>query len=271
MEYTSVDIPTLQQLATQYGEQNIQRSQAIEQQFDPNLAKTRKVATQQLADFDTGGYTPQQQAILRGIGQYKTVVQKPDFIDTSGIDALATQAQEELELGGTLNREQYNEAARRAGVISGVSGVVGSDIATREATRQSQQVYGERIQNAQNIGQVKQSIDMSNVDMANQYQMAQMVAQNSDLERQLNVLNLQQQNRLQTFQNIYQKASVGYGIQAPQGGIDPASLANITLQNQYGAQNFALQQQGLELQQKNAQNQAYVSMAGTAITLAVAL
>lgn len=206
---TGVDINALDAQTRQIALRNARESAALEQQMNPEIVALRLRANQQaLANLTRD---PNQEAaigmLLSGLGQnYNTAL----------TDAAIAKAQQDLALGGQLSQDQRNEATRSAlaktGVITGNLGL-GRDIVARDLGITSAQLEQQRLQNAANLAGLELNREQANA---------------TNFLNSIGLLN----NYYNNNRNMdLATAQYAQSIQQPIVGLDPASIANLTVGN----------------------------------------
>lgn len=225
----NLDIAALDAQTREIALRNARESAALEQEMNPEIAALRLQANQQaLANLTRD---PNQEAaigmLLSGLGQnYNTALG----------DAAIAKAQQDLTLGGQLSQDQRNEATRSAlaktGVITGNLGL-GRDIVARDLGITSAQMEQQRLQNAANLAGLELNREQANA---------------TNFLNSIGLLN----NYYNNNRNMdLATAQYAQSIQQPIVGLDPASIANLTVGNA-NAQTQAQMQAAAALNQSGA-------------------
>lgn len=247
-------------------ERQIQLGQALEQQYDPQLAALRDVVgSKQLASAQD---TDLERLIQEARNAYFTGEGGANFGNELSVDPLVTQALQgygqDLAMGGNLPREIQNLVARAAAGQASQSGTLGTqmgrDLAARDLGLTALDIRNSRMANALNAGQVGTNLNQ-NIN-----------AFNAQLRQAQKAQNLQTLSFLEGLGQQRTANEMALTSQPlPTATIDPASLADIIVsdinsQRQLQATKLASQAQ---LAQQNASNKAGLTgdLAGIAANL----
>jgi hypothetical protein len=245
---SQVDINELQERVRAISRQNALDSAELERQLTPEVPALRTSANQGVL----AGLTPDASSsastnmLMQGLGN------KFNFAaDTPLLQAAIAKAKANLALGGSLDVDTQNAVTRRglatAGTVAPGTLGLGRDVVARDLGLTSLQLQQQRLGDATQLGgmeaqgaQFGAQFDATN--MLNKIQMLRAIS-DSNYQRQLSAAQYAQQ------------------IRQPIIGLDPSSIANISIGNQ-NSRSAALANQA-DIYGKQANN--YATGAGQAL------
>ena len=214
---TPVDPAEAARLAAQQSKDNAALSNQLEQQYNPYLNSLRQTSMSGL-----GGYmsmSPTDQALQGGYMNAFNQSANGPLAANPALTNAAASANQQLGLGGTLDQSMQNQIMRagaaRAGGLAGPGGGLGMgrDISARDLGLTSLQLLQQRQQQAAQIGGEASNYGLQAL---NQQQGAMLGYGGA-------ASGLGQQQYLRNY-NI---ANMTQGIQQPQAGLSPSSVAGI--------------------------------------------
>ena len=243
-QVTPVDINALNTQAVNAAQSNAAASNTLEQQYNPYLNALRQSSTANLNQYLTPSADQQglYGGLLNGFNQAASGPAAASPLFTSAANA----AQQQLNLGGTLDQETQNQIMRagaaKSGQLAGPGGGLGlgRDISARDLGLTSLQLQNQRMTNAANIGSTQQNYGLS--------------AQQLQLQQMLGLGGLANQMNQQQFGNAFNLAQFTQGIQQPQVGLSGNNIASIATGNSNMANNA--NQQSAAINAQSAQGQA---------------
>lgn len=209
-EASQIDINALDARTRELSKQNAIDSANLEKALTPEVSALRTGANQQL--LSGLGRTDSDLAKAKGIiGQNLGVP-----LNTPLLNAAIAKAQSDLALGGTLSTDAQNLATRQAlstaGTVAPGLGL-GRDLVARDLGLNSMQIEQQRLQNASQLGGQELQLGQSNATNL------------------LNNINLLRSINDNAFGQQLATAQYAQGIPQPIVGLDPSSVANLTVSN----------------------------------------
>lgn len=244
---SQVDIEALDAKTREIAKQNALQSAALEQQLTPEVPALRSAANQGVLGGlgATAAENASQSALMGGLGQ--DVGSK---LQTPLLRAAIAKAKADLELGGQLPQDVRNLVTRRALATSGgVTGNLGlgRDISARDLGLTSLDLENRRLQNAAAIGSQEAGIEQ--FDVGTQF---------NNASHQLNIMQLLQALGNNQFGRNLSAAQYGESIARPVVGLDPGSVADVTIGNTNNRTAALSNQANIAGQQSNN----YMNLAG---------
>lgn len=248
---TPIDANALNQQVTGQSQSNAAASNSLEQQYNPYINSLRQASAGGLNQYLTpsAGSSQIQSGLMNQFNQQSNpLAASPLFTNA------ANTAQQQLNLGGTLDQETQNQIMRagasKSGSMAGPGGGLGMgrDISARDLGLTSLQLQNQRMQNAASIGSTQQNYGLQ----AQQDQISNLMG----LGNLANSMTQDQYNRQMALAQFTQ------GIQQPTVGLSPSSVAGIAVGNQNVAASYAQQQAALAAQRQAGQMQLAGVLAG---------
>lgn len=243
----TVDINALDAQAREFAQKNAADSAALEAQYNPGAAQLR---ANSLAAVNAGlGRSAQTQTLADQVAAQAGQVPTGASYDSPLLRNAIAQAQSQLALGGTLDRETQNAATRGALAKSGtVSGGLnlGRDLTARDLGLTSLQLQQQRLTNASNIGAQEAALGQGNANLSLQ-------AQQAGTNNLFNSANFLASLDSGDFARQLSAAQLGQNIAQPASGLDPRSVVNLAVGNSNAT---ASQQQQASALKVAAANQA---------------
>lgn len=241
---TPVDINALNTQAVNSAQSNAAAGNALEQQYNPYINALRQSSAANLNQYLTPSASQQglYGGLLNGFNQAASGPAAASPLFTNAANA----AQQQLNLGGTLDQETQNQIMRagaaKSGQLAGPGGGLGlgRDISARDLGLTSLQLQNQRIQNAASIGSTQQNYGLSALQQ--QYQ------------SMYGLGGLANQMGQQQYGNAMGLAQFTQGIQQPQVGLSGNNIASIATGNSNMANNA--NQQSAAINAQSAQGQA---------------
>jgi hypothetical protein len=246
-----VNIPQLNTEVQNEAGSNAALSNQMEQQYNPYINSLRQTSAGSLNQFLTPSNTTDQ---IQGNLMNQLNANGQPLAASNLFTNSANAAQQQLNLGGTLDQDTQNAAMRagaaQAGSMAGAGGGLGlgRDLSARDLGLSSMALQNQRITNAANIGQQQSAYDL-------QAQQAQ--AQNT--QNYSNILNSMQQEQ---FNKNLALSQFTQGIQQPQVGLSPSSVAGISVGNSNLIGSAGQQQAAIGAQQAAGSNQLAGQLGG---------
>ncbi len=243
-QVTPVDINALNTQVQGQAQSNAALSNQLEQQYNPYINALRQSSAANLNQYLSPSSSEQglYGGLLNGFNSAASGPAAASPLFTSAANA----AQQQLNLGGTLDQETQNQIMRagaaKSGMMAGPGGGLGlgRDISARDLGLTSLQLQNQRMTNAANIGSTQQNYGLS--------------AQQLQLQQMMGLGGLANQMNQQQFGNAFNLAQFTQGIQQPQVGLSGNNIASIATGNS-NMQNNA-NQQSAAINAQSAQGQA---------------
>lgn len=236
------NIPALIRQANQQAEDNIRRSIELESRYDPATARLRGITDQSLID-DMSLNTTGRDEVLRDL---MSTAQSQDPLLTAAYNATA----EDLSRGGTLDTEMHNDVMRGALARTGRAGIGGSaaegGLVARDLGLTSEALRQQRIQAAAQMGDGLRQHRLAGLSTALQ---ASQSTQAQDVARRQGI------------------AAMVQARERPIAGLDPASIADITVGNANMANQAAMNRAQISASNRQGMFNMIGSLAGTAASL----
>ena len=245
---SQVDIEALDAKTREIAKQNALQSAALEQQLTPEVPALRSAANQGVLGGlgATASEQASQSALMGGLGQ--DVGSK---LQTPLLRAAIAKAKADLELGGQLPQDVKNLVTRRAlanaGAVGGGGLGLARDISARDLGLTSLDLENRRLQNAAAIGSQEAGIEQ--FDVGTQF---------NNASHQLNIMQLLQALGNNQFGRNLSAAQYGESIARPVVGLDPGSVADVTIGNTNNRTAALSNQANIAGQQSNN----YMNLAG---------
>lgn len=244
---SGVDITTLDRQARDLAKRNLQDSDTLERQYNPEVYNLRKAATESLLPF-TGTDNPlssSAQSLRTDLyGDFTKAGNNP-LTRSALLGDAVDSARAQLALGGGLDTATRNEvtrgAAARAGAVGGGGLGLGRDVSARDLGLRSVDLLNSRLSAASAIGGQDQAF------LNNQ---ASFGLQNSS--QRMGLAQLLQDLGQQDFNRQFQLAQFGQSIARPETGLDASSLVNLTVGNQNAANAAAQNAAAINAQSGNS-------------------
>lgn len=217
-----VDIAGLDAQARALSKRNLAESNALEEQFNPEVAALRRQATESLLGYTNGPDTGRDALRSSLFNDFNTGNQP--LARSALLDDAIAKARSDLAMGGGLSTSTRNEVTRRAGANAasmggGVPGL-GRDIAARDLGISALGLEQARLQAAGALGAQDQAV------LAQQAQLA-----NQNFDRRMSTASLLSDLDGQTFAQRLALANFGQSIARPESGLSPSSLVDLTVGN----------------------------------------
>lgn len=249
---SQVDIDALNEQTKRIAAQNAIDSANLEKRLTPEVPALRTAANQGVLAGLTpsGDYQKQAQLLQQLLAGQQTnrpfqTVDQPGSLNTPVLQAAIDRAGQDLALGGKIPLDVQNLVTRGAlsqgGSVAGPGGGLGlgRDLVARDLGTTSLNLLQQRLQNATTAGQLEQSRGLAGLQFATG-RLQNQLAQNDQTFNQnqtgignsMNLVSLlQQMNQAQYGRNLA-AAQYGQSIAQPNVGLNPGSIANITVGNQ---------------------------------------
>lgn len=218
---SQVDIEALDAKTREIARKNALQSAELERQLTPEVPELRQAANKGVlgglgAD---AGENASNSYLLSQLGQ-----NPGNALQTPLLKAAIARAQADLELGGQLPLDVRNLVARRsaahAGTVAPGGLGLGRDITARDLGLTSLDLMNQRLANASQLGGQELALenDQNNINFNNS-------------SHALNIVQLLQQLSGARFGRNLAAAQYGQSIQQPVVGLDPGSVADVTVGN----------------------------------------
>ena len=217
---SQVDIAALDAKTREIARRNALESAELEQQLTPEVTNLRRTATQGVTN--QLGDSPEASAassyLMGNLGKPVAGEARSPLLQ-----AAIEKARAELGLGGQLDVETKNQVMRaglaKSGAVSGGLGL-GRDITARDLGLTSLGLQQQRLQNAAQLGGQEQGMEEFNVG-----------TQFNNAANLLNQVQLLRSIGDARFGRNLAAAQLGQSIQRPVVGLDPGSIADVTVGN----------------------------------------
>lgn len=238
-----VNIPALNSEVQGQSVSNASGSNALEQQYNPYINSLRQTSAAALGQYQTPSATTTQIQgnLMNQVNNNQSPLQASSLFTNS-----ANAAQNQLNLGGQLDQDTQNAAMRagaaQSGQMAGPGGGLGlgRDLSARDLGLSSMALENQRITNAASIGQQQSA-----------YGLQAQQAQAANTASYSNILNQMQQDQ---FNKNLDLSQFTQGIQQPQYGLSPSSVAGIAVGNSNMIGSSGQQQAAIAAQQAAGQN-----------------
>jgi hypothetical protein len=215
-----VNIPQLNTEVQNESASNAALSNSMEQQYNPYINALRQTSAGSLNQYLTPSDTTNK--VQSNLMNQLNANGQP--LAASALQTNASNAaQQQLNLGGTLDQDTQNAAMRagaaQAGGMSGPGGGLGlgRDLSARDLGLSSLALQNQRISNAANIGQQQSA-----------YGLQAQQAQAANTANYSNILNNMQQEQ---FNKNLALSQFTQGIQQPAVGLSPSAVAGVAVGN----------------------------------------
>lgn len=217
---SQVDINALDAKTREMALRNAQESAALEKLMTPEVPALRTAANQGVLNSLGDKSLDSSSALLQGsLGG-----DVAGRVNTPLLQAAIARAKANLELGGNLDRDTQNAVTRKglanAASVGGGRLGLGRDVVARDLGLTSLQLQQQRLNDASKIGGQEFAVEQEN--------------NNTAFNNSANLLNRIQLLRAISdggFSKQLAAAQYGQSIQQPIVGLDPSSVANITVGN----------------------------------------
>lgn len=265
-----VNVGTIDAQVRDQSIRNLLEGRGIEREFRPEFADARTAVDQQLlerlgAAGDTRADTGElRRMMLQDLMGEDQVIDLPELEESPLQQAAFDQAWADIEAGGTLPREIQNLVARsamgRAGDAMGTG--LGRDITARDLGQTALGLRQQRLGTAAQLGtqQAQQAAGQQQLRHAINLTNQQLLGQRRQ-ERQGGLAFLEDLG----FRDFQTGAQATFGTALPQTGLDPGSIADITMADRTARLGQAQQQAAISAQQRSAQNQMMGGIFGAGI------
>ncbi len=218
---SQVNIGQLDAKTREIAQKNALQSAELERQLTPEVPKLRSAANNALLDSigSSPSETSSESFLMNSLGQNPGTQ-----LQTPLLRAAIAKAQADLQLGGQLPLDVRNLVTRRAlstagSVTPGGLGL-GRDISARDLGLTSLDLENQRLQNASQLGgqELGLETDQNNINFNN-------------AANHLNIIQLLQSLNNQRYGRALGAAQYGESINKPIVGLDPGSVADVTVGN----------------------------------------
>ncbi len=259
----SVDINALDQQARDFAKRNAADSLALENQYNPGASQLRQQSLANLNAAGTGS-SPEAQALAARIAAQAGTVPTGISYDSPLLRDAIAKAQQQLALGGTLDRDTQNLVTRKGLATAGNVGGnlnLGRDIVARDLGLSSLDLSNQRLANATTLGQQEAALGQGNANLSLQSQLA-------GTNNLFNSANFLQSIDSGDFQKRLALAQFGQNIAQPTSGLDPGSVVNLAVGNSNAKAQGLQQAAALQAAGANQKSQLGGQMVGAGLGIA---
>lgn len=218
---SQVDIDALDAKTREIAKKNALQSAELERQLTPEVPQLRTAANQGVMAGLAPSASDQaaESFLLQSLGHPAA-----SQLNTPLLRAAIAKAHSDLALGGELPLDVRNMVARRAASTAGTvapGGLgLGRDITARDLGLTSLDLSNQRLQNASQLGGQELALEGENANLGF-----------NNAAHALNIVQLLQQLSGARFGRNLAAAQYGESIQRPVVGLDPGSVADVTIGN----------------------------------------
>lgn len=258
-EAGQIDIGELDKQVRDISTRNAIDSRKLERQLTPEVSSLRTASTSSLMKDLLP--TEQQGQLNAGLmSDFNNGLTLPE-LQRSGLlgDAIA-KTRADLALGGNLDIDTQNAVTRnalaRAGSVQGGTGLnLGRDITARDLGLSSLDIANTRLGNAVNVGKIDQDLNLTQQQMQGEID-------KTNRSGRVGLASLLTDLGNQDFQKRLAISQFTQGINQPQVGLDPGSIAALVSGNKATTVGAMQQQAAIAQGAANNQAQLYGQAAG---------